>query len=506
MLLVVEMTVLNRFFIAIIAFCACLPSAFAGDIELPDIGASADRLASPDEERRYGESMLREFRRQNMVMEDPLVADYLRSLGYRLVAQSERQADDFTFFVVRSNEINAFAAPGGYIGVNVGLIHEFQSESELAAVLGHEIAHISQRHLVRAWESMQKATLPIALAMIGAVIASQGASGDGTEAALISGMGLMQQQSINFTRNNEYEADRIGIHTLHRAGFDADAMASTFARMGRAMRANGQEMPEFLRTHPVTISRITEAKNRAEAIRKDSGRPVSEERPDDARFRLMRERAQVLTAIAPVELVADYRKQLATADAVSRPALKYGLALSLLYGAQPAAAVPLLKQLAEANSDDALFQLPLAEAESQSGFETAALSRLERLAANFPGNRAILIGYADELTRTATEANGRKAAELLRELLARYPDDPAVQQSYARAAEVAGQELRALEAHAEVALLNGRPVDAMEQLRRLLERPKLDYYQRARVEARIQAITPWVLEVEREKLRAPTPA
>jgi beta-barrel assembly-enhancing protease len=502
----VETAVLNRIFIAIIAFCGMLPGVFAGDVELPDIGASADRLASPEEERQYGESMLREFRRQNLVMEDPLVADYLRSLGYRLVAQSERQADDFTFFVVRSNDINAFAAPGGYIGVNVGLIHEFQTESELAAVLGHEIAHISQRHLVRAWESMQKATLPIALAMIGAVIAAQGASGDGTEAALISGMGLMQQQAINFTRNNEYEADRIGIHTLHRAGFDADAMASTFARIGRAMRANGQEMPEFLRTHPVTLSRVTEAKNRADAIRKESGRPVSEERPDDARFWLMRERAQVLTAIAPVELVADYRKQLTTATAAMRPSLNYGLALSLLYGAQASAAIPILKRLAETNPDDALFQLPLAEAESQTGAVDASLARLDRMAKNFPGNRAILIGYANELTRTATPKNGSRATELLRELLARYPDDPAVQQAYARAAEVAGQELRALEAHAEVALLNGRPVDAMEQLRRLLDRPKLDYYQRARVEARIQAITPWVLEVERLRLRAPRPA
>jgi beta-barrel assembly-enhancing protease len=501
-----ETSVSNRILIAIIAFCCMLPAAFAGDLELPDIGASADRLVSPEEESRYGESMLREFRRQNLVLEDPLVADYLRSLGYRLVAHSERQADDFTFFVVRSNDINAFAAPGGYIGVNVGLIHEFQSESELAAVLGHEIAHISQRHLVRAWESMQKATLPIALAMIGAVIAAQGASGDGTEAALMTGMGLMQQQSINFTRNNEYEADRIGIHTLHRAGFDADAMASTFARMGRAMRANGQEMPEFLRTHPVTLSRVTEAKDRADAIRKDSGRPASEERPNDARFWLMRERAHVLTAIAPVELVAGYRDRLATASEAAKPSLNYGLALSLLYGAQADAAIPILSRLAATDVNDALFQLPLAEAESESGKVAAALKRLDRLAKNFPGNRAILIGYANALTRTATSENGSKAIELLRELIARYPDDPAVQQSYARAAEVAGQELRALEAHAEVALLNGRPVDAMEQLRRLLDRPKLDYYQRARVEARIQAITPWVLEIERLRLRSQRPA
>ena len=220
----------------------------------------------------------------------------------------------------------------------------------------------------------------------------------------------------------------------------------------------------------------------------------------------MRERAHVLTAIAPVELIADYRKKLSTAPAAQKPSLSYGLALSQLYSAQPKAAIPLLSQLAQTDPDDALFQLPLAEAERAAGDETAALKRLDRLTSNFPGNRAIVLGYANELTRTTTVENGRRASSLLRDLIARYPSDPSVQQAYARASEVAGQELRALEAHAEVALLNGRPVDAMEQLHRLLERPKLDYYQRARVEARIQAITPWVLEIERERLRNPEPA
>jgi beta-barrel assembly-enhancing protease len=501
-----RITVLTRLLALIIALCTLQPLAASGNIALPDMGASADRLLSPEEESRYGESLLRELRRQNLIIEDPLVADYLRALGYRLVAYSERQADDFTFFVVRSDEINAFAAPGGYVGVNVGLIYAFESESELAAVLAHEIAHVSQRHLVRAWESMQKATLPIALAMIGAVIAAQGASGDGTEAALISGMGLLQQQSINFTRNNEYEADRIGIHTLHNSGFDPGAMATTFARMGRAMRANGRERPEFLRTHPVTLSRVTEAKDRAAAIERDQLRPAALERPDEARFHLMRERAHVLTAIAPADLIGEYQKKLDTAEASLQPSLRYGLALAQLYGAQPRPALAALKVMAAERPNEPLFELPLAEALSANDDSAEALTRLERLAKNFPGNRAVQLGYANELVRTGDSERGALASAVLRDLLVRHGDDPSVQQSYARASELAGQELRALEAHAEVALLNGRPLDAMEQLRRLLERPKLDYYQRARVEARIQAITPWVLEVERLRNRSQRPS
>ncbi len=290
-----------RILSAIIAFVLCLPFAAAQNVELPDIGSSAGTVLSPDEERQYGLRMMYELRRVDLVLDDALVSDYIHTLGYRLVALSERPEQPFTFFVVRSNDINAFAAPGGFVGINVGLMHTAESESEVAAVLAHEVAHVTQRHLVRAYESMQKASLPIALAMIGAVLASRNSSGDATEAALIGGMGLIQQQQINFTRHNEYEADRVGIFTLAKAGFDAEAMAGFFARMGRATRSNSAEMPEFLRTHPVTTARITEAKSRVETIRRDPP-AVAESAADESRFRLMRERAHVLTASEPSKL------------------------------------------------------------------------------------------------------------------------------------------------------------------------------------------------------------
>lgn len=495
---------MKLFFAAIITICTTTAFAVPNEISLPDIGASADRLMSPEQQRRYGESVLREFRRLDLVLEDSLVADYVRGLGYRLVAQSERQANDFTFFVVQSDEVNAFALPGGYIGTNAGLLYMAENESELAAVLSHEIAHVSQNHLVRQWESMQKVTLPIALAMIGAILATQGTSGDGTEAALVSGIGLLQQKSINFTRNNEYEADRIGIQTLHRAGLNAGAMADFFARMGRALRANGQEMPEFLRTHPVTTSRISEAKNRAETMRSHS-LPINAGDPsDDRRFLLIRERAHVLSATNPAELIQNYQGQLKHADKKRAESLHYGLSLAQLRVHRPHEARKILESLAEANPNNILFELPLAQAESDSGEVAAALSRLEKLNRSFPGNRSVLLGYAAELAKTGNPANGTKAVGILRDLVVRFSDDPSVQQAFARASEVSGQELRALEAHAEVALLTGQPLDAMEQLHRLLKHPKLDYYRRARVEARIEAITPWVLEAERERDQNPT--
>lgn len=491
-------------FMAIIAISGTVAWAQSSDLALPDIGASADTLISPEQERRIGVSMMREFRAHNLVLDDPLFSDYLNGLGYRLVAQSERQAGDFTFFTVRTPDINAFAAPGGFIGVNTGLIHTADNESELAAVIGHEIAHVSQRHLVRAVESMQKVSLPILLGMLAAAIAAQSAgNGDGTQAALIGGLGLMQQKSITFTRNNEYEADRVGIQTLHRAGYDPDAMANFFARMARAVRGTAEEGSEFLRTHPVTVSRVTEAKNRAEAMRALEKPVIDQNALDDRRFLLMRERAWVLSSDHAQAQIPYYQGRLVLASDRERESLRYGLGLAQLASGKSDAARDTLGQLTRADPGNPLFELPLAEAERGAGHLDAALDRTQRLVRHYPGNRAVTLAYAAMLNATETRANGAKAADLLRGLIFAGDEDLAAQRAFARASELAGQELRALEAHAEVALLSGRPLDAMEQLQRLLKRPNLDYYQRARVEALVALITPYILEVERERRREP---
>ena len=494
-------SVRTRLYPAIIAFALCLPFAQAQNVELPDMGSSAGSVLSPEEESRYGARMLYELRRVDMVLEDALINDYVHALGYRLVALSERPEQEFTFFVVRSDDINAFAAPGGYVGINVGLMHTAESESEVAAVLAHEVAHVTQRHLVRAYESMQKATLPIALAMIGAILASRNASGDGAEAAVIGGMGLLQQQAINFTRHNEYEADRVGIFTLAKAGFDPEAMAGFFARMGRATRSNSSvEVPEFLRTHPVTASRITEAKNRVEAIRRNPP-AVTESAANEARFRLMRERAHVLISNEPAKLADSYRQQLRHADAARAASLRYGLALSLLRSGQAKAALSELDRLLLDAPNDLAFLIPRAEAQRLAGDAAGALAKLQALADFAPDHRAVQLAYADALNATGDQANGQKAMTVLRPILAKYGADPTTQATFARASELAGEEARALEAHAEVALYTGRPYDAMEQLKRLLERPGIDYYQRARVEARVEELKPYMAELERQRIR-----
>src|SRR5262249_49679312 len=167
----------------------------------------------------------------------------LEDLGWRLVSVSEKPEESFTFFIVNDPEVNAFATPGGYVGVNAGLIEMANNESELAAVLGHEIAHVTQRHLERAYESLTKVAIPIQLAMLGALLAASqshsSSSDNAAQAIIVGGQGLIQQQAINFTRDNEYEADRIGIHTMAKAGYQPEAMADFFNRMGHAMRKAG---------------------------------------------------------------------------------------------------------------------------------------------------------------------------------------------------------------------------------------------------------------------------
>ncbi len=258
-----------------VTLALAMPLAQAQE-KLPDIGSSAGELLTPARQAEYGAMMLRELRNYGYLLEDPLVNDWLQTMGTRLGSNSDQPRQPYTFFVMNDRQINAFATLGGYIGVNAGLVLTAEREDEVAAVLSHEIAHVTQQHVLRGVERAQRDQIPILLGMLAAVVAAQASnstsSGNATMAAISSGMGLMQQRQINYTRSNESEADRLGIRTLSRSGYDVDAMAGFFERMSAAMRGNegGYSVPEFLRTHPVNITRISEAKSRAQQMKKDT--------------------------------------------------------------------------------------------------------------------------------------------------------------------------------------------------------------------------------------------
>jgi len=298
-------------------------SIYADNNQLPDMGDSTGTLISPLQEKALGESFFRNIRSQLPINHDTEIQNYIQSIGQHLVANSDNPTQDFYFFVVLSDEINAFAGPGGFIGVNSGLILNSDSESELASVIAHEIAHVTQRHIYRSYEAASRLSLPAAAAMIAAiVIASQApAAGLGALTAIQAGSAQMQ---INFTRSNEQEADRFGLKTLARAGFDPRSMPAFFEKLQQASRYYGSGAPEFLRTHPLTSSRISDTRGRAE---KYPYRQV----PDSQAYRLAKARLRTLsTQLSLPELITYFTNRSKQGTTQQRAAMRYGLGLSYL--------------------------------------------------------------------------------------------------------------------------------------------------------------------------------
>ncbi len=534
-----------------VTLALAMPLAQAQE-KLPDIGSSAGELLTPARQAEYGAMMLRELRNYGYLLDDPLVNDWLQTMGTRLGSNSDQPRQPYTFFVMKDRQINAFATLGGYIGVNAGLVLTAEREDEVAAVLSHEIAHVTQQHVLRGVERAQRDQIPILLGMLAAVVAAQASnstsSGNATMAAISSGMGLMQQRQINYTRSNESEADRLGIRTLSRSGYDVDAMAGFFERMSAAMRGNegGYSVPEFLRTHPVNITRISEAKARAEQMKKDTvllttSTPSGERRervnPADpglaepllrgnnpllpssvlrvpvgqlARgasgdFEWARERLRVLSADSTAELEREYADMAKRQKDGLNDAQRYGQALAVMRGGRSGAtqARQTLASLLQTRPDNLWLALGLGEAESRAGLGAQANTRFEQLLREHPNSRPVALPYAEILNEQGTREAGQRAQAMLRPLLSQSGNDPVFQQRYARASELAGDSVRASEAYAEAAFLSGRPEQSLMQLQALKRNPALDYVGRARVDARIEAITPTVLELRRQGVQDP---
>ncbi|MDR6643315.1 putative Zn-dependent protease [Luteibacter sp. 1214] len=502
------------------------------NVRLPDLGSSANALISPREADEYGAMMLRQMHALDLTVDDALLDQYINDLGYRLVAASDRPKDHFQFFIVRDTQINAFAAPGGYIGVNAGLINITDNESELAGVMAHEIGHITQNHLYRAFEDSKKNAPLMALVLLGAIAAGAGGgAGDAAPAVLMGGQGLLMQRQINFTRKDEVEADRVGIQTLSRAGYDPEAMGDFFGRMQDTLRVGqGEEaLPALLQTHPVTLARISEAKARARTLEEAQANKPRQPTLDKASwekstapvlyvkdptalitpagkvakdsvsdtYALMRERVRVLSGDAR-QLTSFYATNLKRKD-FDTAANRYGYALCLLRTDHGAQAVEQLQPLLASLPSSVVLRLAMADAYENAGRHGDAMAIYKALHDNSPRNRAVALGYARALANSGRVEDARMASTMLKPMLD-DSDDPDIFLTFARASERSGDGIRAAEAYADSAYLAGRPFDAMEQLKRLLKRDDLDYYQRSRIQARIGDLTPLLLELRKRRI------
>lgn len=473
-----------------LSLCSGTATAQAEGSELPDLGDSSARVMSAETEREYSEGLLRQLRNYDLSIDDPELVEYLETLAFRLVQGSGRTTTNFHFELINVPVVNAFASPGGLIVTFSQLMLYAETESELAGVLAHEIAHVTQRHITRRMESSMEDVIPILLGTLALAVATRG-EGDGAQAAMASGMALMQQRQINFTRENEHEADRVGIQTLAKAGFDPIGMGDFFARIGALHRTGGEKPPEYLMTHPVSTTRVAEAKARADKLRKGTQLTSTE-------FKLMRERLRVITSTDLPALVRFYQEARRSKE-IDPAALDYGLALAQSRIGDHRAAHQSLERLAKADPHRLSYQLALAETERAARDFDGADERYARLLEERPNHRVVSIAFARSQIERDGQAAGRRAVDTLRPLMSQYGDDPSLQQLYARANELAGDKVRAAEAYAQAYFLRGKYEDAMRQLEQTAARNDLDYYERARIDAQVAEWQPIVL---RERRRA----
>ena len=512
--------------VALAGALAFSAAAAAQDSKLPDIGSSAGNLLSPAKQAEYGAMTLAQLRHAGYVLDDPLLGGWLDEVGQRLGGASDKPQESFTFFLLGDRQINAFATLGGYIAMNAGLILAADREDQVAGVLSHEVAHVTQQHVLRGAERAQRDSLPILLAMLGTIVAAQKAggnsSGNATSAAVIGGLGLLQQRQIDYTRDNESEADRIGIRAMARGGYDPDGMAEFFEKLQSMLRTNqGDERsrtPGYLQTHPITLTRISEARERAVSLEKaapvatmrvasnpllPAGMQISTNgaraRGETGDFGWARERLRVLSANTPAQAIREYQQM--QAQQPLGDAQRYGMAFAQQQAGHWADAMRGIAAVQAAHPDSMWLKISLGVAEAKVGRIADADRRFEAMLASRPTHRALVLSYAQVLAERNTPAAGTRAVAVLRPLLGTGADDLLFQQAYARANEIAGDDVRAGEAWAEAAVLSGRPEQALVQLNNLKKRETLDYYARSRIDARITAITPTVLELRRQGIR-----
>ena len=331
------------------------------DIKLPDLGASSSIALTPLMEEQIGRGIATQIRNSHQIIDDLEINEYLQNLGYSLVANSDDNYQNFHFFLINSKQINAFATPGGVVAVYSGLFLTTDTESELASVLGHEIAHVTQRHLARSFEKANQLSLPIMAGMVAGILLAAGGAG---EAGAIAAMGFSaagQQAQINYTRSNEKEADRVGMKYLSRSGYDPTGMPGFFQKLERKNRYIGKDYPEFLRTHPITINRIAEATQRAEQYKramKAFKSPLS--------YRLMKAKLNVLTAHNTTKIKNYYAEKIKKYSSIqqgikSKPEDYYGYGLALFRKQAYNEAIKIFKQLYLSDPENNSFVVALAK-------------------------------------------------------------------------------------------------------------------------------------------------
>lgn len=457
-------------------YALLLSTPVAAQVQLPDIGSPESSTISIAEERAIGEVFMRQIRSRMKLVDDPEVEEYVQSLGYRLVSQSDSQYFGFTFFVIDNPAINAFAAPGGYIGINSGLVTGSDTESELASVLAHEVAHVTQRHIAQAVGMADRSNMQAIAGIVAAIIigTQNPDAGQATAAAVI---GSQAQKQLNFSRANEQEADRVGMQILQGAGFDPRAMPAFFEKLQSAGRYY-QKPPEYLSTHPVTTSRIADALGRAEKF-------PYKQLEDSLSFYFVRAKLRVLTEMEPQKAVTFFQERMKSASPETLSAAKYGLAIALERSGRTQEANKILRELSAQYPDRVSLRAALADSELKSGDLNEGLRVYSDAIGLYPGSRVLVRGYANALIQ-ANQA--RKALEVIDRYSRLNSLDAPLYKLRANAFQQAGNESESHIALSEYYYLNGELGAAIHQLELASKRSGDDFYRNSRIEARLKTL------------------
>jgi predicted Zn-dependent protease len=478
---------------ALVLMSVCLTYAAgspAAEVNLPDIGSPADSVLSMNDEARLGRAIMRQIQASGELVEDPQVTEYINEVGHRLAAQANVAGNhDFSFFVVDSPVINAFALPGGFIGVHSGLLEATRNEDELAGVLSHEIAHVTQRHIARRIHANQRQSILSTAIMLGAILAgAAGAGGEVMQGAMAVAQGTAAQQQINFTRSNEYEADRIGISALAAAGFDPQGMGSFFEVISRGTTPHEYRLPEFLRTHPVSSARIAEARGRARDYP-----PVHT--TDSITYGIARMRVIVEGKDTPEAAVSYFERE---AYEYQSDVERYGRAVAYLRAGRNAEANRIFEELANKDPEVIAYHVGLADSQLAMDLINQSLDSFDRALELFPRNLPLVIHYANALMRIGEP---ERAHKMLLDLLNNVPPTPEQIRLIARAATAAGEAAEANYYMAEYYFMVGDLVGGITFLRRALRVPDLEEIQRIRFEARIDFIRDFMSEEQLQQLQ-----
>jgi predicted Zn-dependent protease len=454
---------------SLLALTLTLPPVWASN--LPDLGESSRQYLSDKQERELARAIMRDVYASPLFLSDPEVEAYLNGIGAKLSSESSRSERSFTFFAVRDPSINAFALPGGFIGVHTGLIQTAENESELAGVLAHEIAHVSQEHLSRMIAAQDQSYLPTLAAIAVAILAARSNANVGS-AAIATAQALNIQSQLNFTREHEREADRVGLETLTSAGFDPAGLSSFFNRLQRANRLYDTNAPDYLRTHPLNSQRIADMDARVEKL------PYRQVK-DSIEFHLVRARLIANEGLAE-DAVRRFQDQIKQKKTLFEAASRYGLSIALSRQAKYAEAEAELAKALKFSQSPMLLNLQ-AELAGKTGNTSIAIERYRSGIARHPHYKPLLYGYVDALILAG---RAREAAEFAATKTTAWPDDARLWKLLARAEAALNHRLASHRAEAESLAVMGNLPAALEQINIGLKAGDGNFYELSSAEAR----------------------